>query len=259
MNQLFQIDGETWKALGQDEVLATIEGMKECGICQLPYPKVDIRLPLDVCAHTSLRRDDPNANDKQLFSDETLIDKYLRLGLVVPHAEWEDRYSFRFGHDSWLDVKNLSLEDMNYQTVIYIGPHNPNFHKLQMHARETRYNDELERNLYAYALIVLLNTRNAVKTTKHRKCVGLGIGRKPGAYEYTTTITLPRVIEEDETGEAAPGGNGASKKPHLRRGHPRRQRFGPNWQFSEVRWIEPVFVNADPDWVDKRKAYNVSA
>lgn len=251
MNQLFQIDGDTWKALSEPEILATIEGMKECGICQLPYPRVDLRMPLDVCAHTSSL---PKGAD---LADLDVLLKFLNDGLIKLHPEIPGQYGFNFGHDSWLDVKNLSFEDMNYYTSIRIGRKNPNFGECCMMARDQVYNTEHERNMYAYALIVLLGTRNAVKTTKHRKCVGLGIGAKPGVYEYTTTITLPRELE-DETGEAAPGSNGASKKPHLRRGHPRRQRFGPSRQFSEVRWIEPVFVNADPDWVDKRRAYNVS-
>jgi hypothetical protein len=50
-----------------------------------------------------------------------------------------------------------------------------------------------------------------------------------------------------------------SKAPHLRRGHIRqRQHYGPGNHFVKKIWIAPVFVNADPDFVNQRAAYNVA-
>lgn len=36
------------------------------------------------------------------------------------------------------------------------------------------------------------------------------------------------------------------------------QHFGPKNELRKKIWIEPVFVNADEDWVAARTAYNVS-
>jgi len=43
---------------------------------------------------------------------------------------------------------------------------------------------------------------------------------------------------------AGEGHSGDGKRPHLRRGHARRQRYGPGRTLVEERWIEPVIVNA---------------
>lgn len=105
-------------------------------------------------------------------------------------------------------------------------------------------------------LIVMLATRNVVKTTKQHKLAKMGIGKKSwrSQFDYTTTISLPAELEDDP--DRPP--TGTAKAPHLRRGHVRRQHFGPGRQYEKKIWVAPVFVNADPDFVNHRKAYNVS-
>lgn len=245
-NQLFQISADTWAALDPDEVRATCLAMKELGIYQLPYPRVDLRLPLDIAAYTAL--DDHNGQKLDY------VHRLVAIGDLIPDDKHPGRLKFNFGPDSWLDVLNLSLEDNIFSTRITIGPHNTKFRRLHARPKYDEHTDA-ERLSYANALIVLLATRNAVKTVKHCKSVGLGIGKKD-RYEYTTTITLPKVLEDHDEGEAKP--TGVSRRPHLRRGHQRQQKFGPGYSFARMIWIAPVFVNADPSWVDTRRAYNVS-
>jgi hypothetical protein len=106
-------------------------------------------------------------------------------------------------------------------------------------------------------LITLLATRNIIKTTKVNKLAKLGIGGKKDLlkrFAYTTTITIPDDLDDHES--VRPGG---PRCPHLRRGHIRRQRFGPGRQHEKKIWIAPVFVNADPDFVNQRAAYNINA
>lgn len=104
-------------------------------------------------------------------------------------------------------------------------------------------------------LIVMLATRNVVKTTKQNKLAKLGIGKKNwrSQFAYTTTISLPADLDDDP--DRPP--TGTTKAPHLRRGHIRRQHFGPDNQYEKKIWVASVFVNADPNFVNKRGAYNI--
>jgi hypothetical protein len=106
-------------------------------------------------------------------------------------------------------------------------------------------------------LIVLLATRNAVKHTTENKLAKLGIGKKnKRRYSYSTTITLPDELELEADPEHHT--QGKPKCPHLRRGHIRRQHWGPARAYEKKVWIAPIFVNADHDFVATRTHYNVS-
>lgn len=106
-------------------------------------------------------------------------------------------------------------------------------------------------------LIVLLATRNITKERTKDKLLSMGIGTKKNNYRplYTTTLTLPRAVTKDD---GQPASVGAMKRPHLRRGHIRHQKYGPKLAFTKLIWIEPCFINADEDFVSTRSAYNTS-
>ena len=239
MNQLFQIGMDTWKSLSLPEVESTVKAMKELGIYRLPYPKVDLRIAADAVVHSDYKGSDPR------------IEEMIQSG-VLYHGPG-GKLHLRFGEGAWLEVKNLSLETVDYSKSLRICQGNKHFRPNNGTSPEWIIN-ESERDTMCEALIVLLATRNSVKTLVHKKSIGLGIGKKDGVYEYTTTITLPKDLEADA--EHKP--TGATRAPYMRRGHIRRQHFGPGMEFVKRIWIEPVFVNADPAWVSKRVAYNVS-
>jgi len=56
------------------------------------------------------------------------------------------------------------------------------------------------------------------------------------AYDRVTLDVAP------VDGEAIHGYEGASRKPHWRRGHFRNQRYGRNWSESRMVWIRPIIV-----------------
>jgi len=102
-------------------------------------------------------------------------------------------------------------------------------------------------------LIALLATRNIVKETKESKLHKLGIGKKNKLrHRYTTYLRLPETMPRDPADQTSPG---SPKRPHWRRGYIRRQHFGAANAFIKKIWIEPVFVNADHEYVESRKAY----
>jgi len=107
----------------------------------------------------------------------------------------------------------------------------------------------------AALLITLLATRNIVKTRKENKLLKLGIGKHNGKvkYRYSTTISIPKDLDADPDNHTP----GKTKCPHLRRGHIRSQHYGPKNAYIKKIWIQPVFVNADEDFVSTRTHYNM--
>lgn len=258
--QLFVLSREAWDALTEEEVSATVAGMKECGIYNLPYREVDLWVPADVAVHWI---ETPFAASKE---GETFR-QHIKAGVLVKTqvfnpdtGEVIQAYRPNYGPGMWLEISRLSLDHVELTKAIVVDGDSKYFRKGKVVSdpRDQKVS-ERERDIFAQALIVLLNTRNAVKETERNKLAALGIGKKTGrkSYEYVTTISLPKEIEESGEGEE-PRTPGKMVRPHLRRGHVRRQRFGPGLQYSKVRWIESVFVNADKDWVESRQRYNVA-
>jgi hypothetical protein len=106
-----------------------------------------------------------------------------------------------------------------------------------------------------YFLMVILATKNAEKTTKKNLARAVSPQQRKDAakYPYTTTIKIGKITEE----YGASTGLGGTKRPHLRRGHIRTQHFGKgNAEIKQV-FIQPVFVNADENWVNEQKTYRV--
>lgn len=234
MNQLFRISSETWKTLSPEEIQATIDGLREMGLYRLPYEAVDIELVDQANNIRWFREEDATLwNDEVFFKDGKLIDPYLMgtmcicLTGVTLSPQGDD---YLIGVDK---IEVVSSRGWKSDVVL----------------------DAFNLSNAINGLIALLATRNVVKTTKEDKLARLGIGiRRKHKHRYITTISLPPEMEAD----ADHPPRGGHKAPHWRRGHIRRQHYGPKLAFEKRVWIEPTFVNADPEWVDTREAYNVS-
>jgi hypothetical protein len=253
-NQLFIITEEAFRASSHDEVKATVAALREAGLYALPFPMVDVRIAGDCVARYAVE-DPPSPS----------IAEMARRGLLFKNQRG-DRWVSNVGPGHWMDFKNVSLEKVCYEKHLVLD--NTNVHRLppQDHAitlQEYGPNfagSEMERDAVANILIVLLATRNAVKSVEHNSRVrrSLSSASKVGStrrYEYVTTINVPREMEDDAEHAVTPG---QARAPHLRRGHVRRQHHGPRNVMVKSIWVAPVFVNADREWVATRRAYNVS-
>lgn len=227
MNQLFRIAHSAWATLSPDEVNATVEGLTALNLFHLPYPEVDLEF---VSCVDVIRFVDPVthelSNDGIKFKNGAPLDPWSRQIRVL--------------------YKGLTLDSVESAWMV-----TPEGDKLEV--TEHIIQDLIP--IISAGFICLLATRNVAKETKEDKLAKLGIGkRNKHRYRYITTISLPKEMEDDP--EHHP--TGEHKRPHWRRGHIRNQRFGPNLQFTKQVWIEPIFVNADPTFVDQREAYNLS-
>jgi len=219
--QLFIIGSETINSMSWEEVQATVEDLKTLGLYRLPYETVDLKLPA--------------AHFLRLYNEET--------GDIrrVPWTEEEAKTAV-------LTVYGISIEPGRPVKSVFTWEDRPKWKGENVTAYS---NQEFVRNTLADGLITLLATRNAVKSTREHKLAKLGIGKE--RHQYVTTISVPRELEKHESNPT-----GIGRCPHLRRGHIRRQHYGPKNSFVKPIWIEPVFVNADKEFVSTRTAYNVS-
>lgn len=103
-------------------------------------------------------------------------------------------------------------------------------------------------------LVVSLATRNTEKTVVTR---APGKIARDGSLKHThvTTLRVPMTRYLPSDGPST----GREVKPHFRRGHIRMQPFGEGRQERKRIWIEPLFVKADPEFIDVQRAYRVVA
>jgi hypothetical protein len=234
---LFIIGHDALMAVSDEEVTATVVDLKEFGLFRLPYDRVTVRMLLD---DSWL---DTNPPDDEMITRASFT-RDPKTG------RWRSGW---FGPAYSVEFRNVNLVGEPVQPFIIHDGSDPT----ASGAYEKATSIFGAYPHIAELLITLLATRNAIKDTEHNKAARLGIGgKKPGStrrYEYVTTIGVPTDLEDDDKHATV----GKAKAPHLRRGHIRRQHYGPGGQFLKRVWIEPVFVKADREFVATRKAYNL--
>lgn len=215
---LFILPRGCYRGANADEVRATIDGLREMGLYRLPYDD-DVYIQLP-------------ASDCLVSGDKRPTTPYAHV-IVGPLGNRAEH------HPRVLAFNTLSKFEIDLSATP------------KTDAEQVAGMVECASSV----LIAMLATRNVVKVTKENKLAKFGIGKKNPAkrFAYTTTISYPTEMDDHES--VAPG---AAKCPHLRRGHIRRQHYGPGREYIKKVWIDPVFVNADPDFVDQRRAYNIS-
>jgi hypothetical protein len=252
-NELFIIAPETVAAISDQEMNNTVSGLKEMGLFKLPYEKIDVQVAIHA----------PTLEKQKELKLEALSRSDGEKEFVILATEPSEHTTLRF---CGLQVDGI------YEYSIY-EEHPP---KWKYYLEKASYKDKIKDYSFdedgtivtlkasqiqlpqrvVNILITLLATKNVKKTVREHKLARLGIGPKHGekSYPRVTTISLPDELTASKQSEPT----GRMVCAHLRRGHIRCQSYGPRNAFYKMIWIEPVFVNADPDFVSDRKAYNVS-
>ena len=248
MNELFIISPKALTSTSPDEVNATVAGLKELGLYGLPYPKVDIQVAVRIPEEFIFPTGTPiNVVEETLKGERT----YLTLSKEPSDMAMRLIDCQEDGSHTKRVVELYSSSD----TII--GANNKNCGRIISDYTITDGTKSFAQETINL-LITLLATRNVQKDVRERKCLKLGIGKRPKdserSYPRVTTISIPDHLEDDEDHPPT----GRTVAPHLRRGHIRRQHYGPQMSFTKQVWIQPVFVNADESFVSTRKAYNLS-
>jgi len=245
--QCFQLSADLLSAVSKEEVKATIAQMKELGICNAPFDQMDIVVPerkvFSLYSSWPERQSEfEKSKHKLATSTQTCIFRYdntrkdtsqvVRILMEGKPGEWIDTVP-------WIEECER-IEQIDRNGFVRLGAYEIGLDLLDI-------------------LIVLLATKNVLKESRECKLMKLGIGKNnKQRHRYTTTLKIGEVTERTSVEGRSEHLVGLTRRPHLRRGHIRRQHHGPRNELIKSIWIEPVFVNADPGWIAERTAYNVS-
>ena len=253
--QLFRLSHEIWDSMVFEDVVATYKDMHELNMAFSPFLKYAIETKIKFLKGMAsdpegLTGDIGNRTilfeynfEKREIGEGNIMENPLSLHMSVfdengkRYHEREDLIEYFKNHPTEAKefYKKKSEQDGLYTTFLNIC--------FDLHM----------------VLIVLLATKNVkTDTMVNRNLLG-GKSNKKNQYRkdypYTTTISIGKITES----HVGDGDDPRTVRPHLRRGHIRMQRFGPDRSFEKKIFIEPVFVNASQGWIAKRSAYNVSS
>lgn len=232
---LFNIDASVWGALSEEEVTATVNGLKDFNLYHLPYDDEDIILRIYHRSNSwseirGLREGEDFAWD-MVFADKSAEPIDFKLEVNLSGGKEEVR------------CERLPIERDGRHFL----------HRFRILCRQ-RSKEEQQAH-YRDGLIAILASRGIEKRTrdaKDSKLKKFGIGKLRN--DYVTRIALSAQLDCGDADEARPG---RPVRPHLRRGHARTQHYGLGNQQTKLIWIAPVFVNADEDFVSTRTAYRI--
>lgn len=238
--ELFRLSPEIWKAMNYKDIMLTAGDMDEMGLMLSPYSKYAIETPLKFI--------------KGIIEQEEVAPEINNLIVVF---EYEMRKRMIEGVEREEPI-SLIFTSLSLDKKIVKGPINTTSQEFK------KTNVELQKNIITFAwdlrtiLVVLLATKNSKIDKIANRNLLTGKSNKKNAYRknyaYTTTISIG-AITENHCGE---GDDPRTMRPHLRRGHIRTQKYGPNFSMEKKIFIDPVFVNASEGFIQKRSAYNVS-
>lgn len=241
---LFDIPEKVIKSLDVSAVLDTADDMVRMQIDDPPFRDFTVRLSLRSSiviayelakAHVHERDDIPPGSREDLA--DIAADNWGNLIMTIRYCNFERTNkglvsNALFKTNESKDLKGPSL----FSTL------------------DLRIKTALSKTIYSI-LVVLLATKNIDrKVVINSARSGSKRAREDAKnYSSTTYLNIGKITETCRGSSG--GGSGGSTRPHLRRGHIRLQRYGEGLKESKQIFIQPTFVNADREWIDRQKTY----
>lgn len=266
--KVFTLSDQIWAGLTSEEIDATVEAMKACGVYELPF-EGDLYVRCSMIWLAAVARS--NSEYAKMISKD-----YDEVKAKYRHSiERKDRYielNIRFDYDYQnnpppictilFSSKHKREEDANWVEKWSVATDPPPAVRAQLirtqgFDRTYFWPADEARDIISRvrdALIVILASKGVIKTTRETGKLNRLLG-KPAKLtdgDIVTTITLAEVSRNSYQ-----GGTHASPRLHLRRGHSREQRYGVGNGLMKLIFIEPTWINADAEFMVKRTAYRV--
>jgi hypothetical protein len=230
---LFRLSDDVLESFDMEDVRATYNDMAELGINKDPYPYYAVQVKYKFIQKFSEQARLLVGDRGTAYSD---VKDYI--WTLIYDTDYDDD---RYGCDIYMSFRGQEVDLKAEALRLKIKSHYDVVCKIGEYMR--------------YFLMVVLATRNVEKTIKKNTPRAISpMQRKDSVkYDYTTTIKIGKITES----YGASTGLGGRKRPHLRRGHIRTQRFGKGNAEVKKIFIEPVFINADENWINEQKTYRV--
>jgi hypothetical protein len=242
---LFDIPDKVVESLDVNAVLATSDDMVRMQIDDPPFRDFTVRLSLRssiVISYEMVKSRLHERNDIPLGSKKDLADmaadNWGDLIMTIRYRNFERTnkgliFNAFFKANESKDLKSPSL----FSTL------------------DLRIKTALSRTIYSI-LIVLLATKNIDRKVVINSARSGSKRARDDAKSYSSTTYLNiGKITETCRGSSSGSKSGGPTRPHLRRGHIRLQRYGEGLKESKQIFIQPTFVNADKEWIDRQKTY----
>lgn len=241
--QMFRLVPDIFDSINLDDIDATANDMWEMGIFYPPFEKFIITVKSSFIA--------------KMMLDKQYVRKYGEKGSQDLNRYWSAKDMELFFYFS-SDLQREGDNPLGAIVGVKIGRSKEInwFAEIGMSKQLRDVSRHVGGRLFEI-LIVLLATPNADKKVTENSLRGKFQRTRQDAQssEYTTTIRIGKITETYSGGNL---GTGMKKRPHLRRGHIRRQRVGEGRAEVKKIFIPPMFVNADENWIkNERKEYKV--
>lgn len=238
---LFDIPEKVFESLDIETILWTFNDMAGLGLIDPPFREFAVRFSLRAVTVTAVKVD-ALSNDKKLNSEEDLekevLDAWGNQIILLKYDSFKrDKAGISFTSEFEF------IQDKN-------GKQNDILERLSVDTL-----DAMSNAIYNI-LIVLLATKNIDRKVVINSARSGSKRARDDAKNYSSTTYL-NIGKITETCNGGSSGNrsGGPTRPHLRRGHIRLQRYGEGLKESKQIFIQPTFVNADKEWIDRQKTY----
>lgn len=241
---LFDIPDKVVESLDVPSILYTANDMAKMFINDPPFEEFSIRISMMSTIHIAyeISRMFPKESGDLNFTKEKILKRAIEKNghriLIINYCNFDretGRLEFEIRCDTYVDGHRVSWQ-------LFSGMDDRTINNMCV--------------IIYKILTVLLATKNIDRKVVINSARSGSKRARDDAKDYssTTYLNIGKITETCRGGSSS-NRSGEPTRPHLRRGHIRLQRYGEGLKESKQIFIQPTFVNADKEWIDRQKTY----